>query len=354
MDCTGTKIVSKKWSRHKPTQQDYNFNMSPVFSRHKIEMAFGKEYVEVFADNPHFAEDIFVKKYLQGRNINTVLSLCCGFGRIERRIIGQIGGVSRCVGVDVAKGALAIASTDAEKEKIDNISYICADLNTWDWDKEKYDLVIAYGSLHHLKNLDAVLDGVYRSLNNGGLLFSHEYIGLPYYACTPRQLQLINAAAYIVPSELRMRKGLPFSKPRFVFRLFSKITCVFSGYFDNNWPIWKKTAVRMVQRFAGSSAKNDFGYIAISPHDTVRKIDPSEGISAPYIIDGLRKRFKRLDIMHSGGALLEHALDNQFYAAFDVSNPVHIRTADLLWSIERFYSEIGEIGPHNAYLVAEK
>lgn len=352
MNCKDNKTVSTKWSHHKPSQKDCNFNMSPVFSKHKIETAFGKEYIEEFCDNPHFAEDIFVKKYLHGKKVDQMLSLCCGFGRIERRIVRQLGGVSRCVGVDVAEGALAQAIEDAKKENLECLSYICADLNTWNWDREKYDLVIAYGSLHHLKNLDRVLDGIFNCLNEGGMLFAHEYIGLPYYACSPRQLQLINAIAYLVPPELRMRKGLPFSRPKSIFRFFSKIFSASSGYYDDNWPPWKKTAVHICQSCFKSSEKNDFGYLAISPDDIVQKTDPSEGISAQDILSELKKRFRRLDIMHSGGALLEHALDNQFYSAFDTTNPDHVNIADLLWRIERFFENTGEIGPHNAYLVA--
>lgn len=346
--------VAQKWSQRKPSAQDNNFNMSPVFSRHKIECAFGREFVDEFGDNPHFAEDIFVRKYLQDREVRSILSLCCGFGRIERRIVRQLNSVDRCVGIDVAQGALAEASKAAKEEKLDCMSYVCADLNNPDWANDSYDLVIAYGALHHLENLDTVLDGVYRCLNPGGLLFSHEYIGLPYYDCAPRQLQLINAIAYLVPPELRMRKGIPFARPKRLFRLISSINSVSSGYFDDNWPVWKKMLVRTVGRVLAESAKNDFGYITLSPHDIVRKADPSEGISAPHIISGLKQRFESLDIMHSGGSLLEHALDNQFYAAFDETNPLHLHTADLLWRIERFYTETGEVGPHNAYLVAEK
>ncbi len=346
--------VAKKWSQRKPSPEDCNFNMSPVFSRHKIECAFGKEFVDEFGADPHFAEDIFVRKYLKGRAIRTVLSLCCGFGRIERRIVRQLATVERCIGIDVAPGALAEAAQAAAEEKLDCISYVCADLNNSDWAEDKYDLVIAYGALHHLENLDMVLDGVYRCLNPGGLLFSHEYIGLPYYDCSPRQLQLINAVAYLVPPELRMRQGIPFARPQWLFRLLSHMNSVSSGYFDNNWPVWKKVLVKTAGKIFRASAKDGFGYLTLSPRDIVCKADSSEGVSAPRIISGLQQRFASLDIMHSGGSLLEHALDNQFYAAFDNCNPLHRRTADLLWSIERFFTEAGEVAPHNVYLVAEK
>lgn len=353
MPASNTK-VSKKWSRRKPSPEDCNFNMSPVFSRHKINAAFGEEFVEEFCDSPFFAEDIFVRKFLTKRSIRRVLSLCCGFGRIEQRIVAQLESVESCTGVDVAEGALEVASKTAREQGLNNIDYICADLNSWTWEEGSYDLVIAYGALHHLENLDTVLDGIKKCLRPGGLLFSHEYVGLPYYECTPRQLQLANAMAYLVPPELRMRKGSMIKRPKMLFRMLSSVRNIGSGYYDRSWPVWKKMVVKLAGKFLRGPDNSDFGMVTLSPHDIIKKSDPSEGVSAPFVIPGLQKRFGSLETMYSGGALLEYALDNQFYANFNYDDPRHIRTADMLWNLEQFYTGVHEIGPHNVYLVAEK
>lgn len=350
------KIVATKWSSKKPSVKDHNFNMSPVFTRHKIERAFGSEYVEAFGDSPYFAEDIFVEKYLKNTGIKSVLSLCCGFGRVEQRIVKRLDTVERCLGVDIARGAVKIAAQEAEKQQINTIEYVCADLNEWDWGKEKFDLVIAYGALHHLKNLEVVLDGIHNCLNPDGFLFSHEYIGLPYYGCSPRQLQLINAVAFMVPVELRMRRGIPFTKPKAIFRLISNLSNAASGYYDESWPVWKKTLVRAIKVLSGDLlTRESFAPVLVSPEDLIRKKDPSEGVSALRILSALSKKFGSLDVMHSGGSILEHALDSRFYSEFDETNALHRDLADMLWEIERFYTDVTEeIGPHNVYLVAQK
>lgn len=349
-----SQLVAEKWSRHAPSPQDQNFNMSPVFSRHKIATAFGPEYVEEFKENPHFAEDIFVKKFLEGRKIETILSLCCGFGRIERRIVSKLTGRVKALGVDIAEGALQVARVSAEEEGLDGLSYICADLNSYEFGKEMYDVIIAYGALHHLSNLNDVLDRAYRCLKPGGLLYSHEYVGLPFYECSPRQLQLVNAIAYLVPPELRLRRGMAYARPRWFARIRSMMHQAAAGYFDERWPKWKKLAARLFASIGNDPGHNDFGWVALSPHDLVKRTDPSEGVSAPYVVEALRQRFERVEVMSSGGALLEHALDSRFYQNFDIHNPLHVCTADMLWNIERRLSEMGVLGLHNVYIVAHK
>ena len=347
-------LVAEKWSRRAPSPQDQNFNMSPIFARHKIATAFGPEYVEEFKDNPHFAEDIFVKKFLAGRKIETILSLCCGFGRIERRIASILPGKVKVLGVDIAEGALQVARVSAEEEGLNGLSYICADLNGYEFGEDMYDVIIAYGALHHLGNLSDVLDRAFRCLKPGGILYSHEYVGLSFYECSPRQLQLVNAIAYLVPPELRFRRGMAYARPRWFARMRTIMHQAASGYFDERWPKWKKLAAGLFASIGNGPGHSDFGWVALSPHDIIQRTDPSEGVSAPYVIEALRQRFASVEVMSSGGALLEHALDSRFYKNFDVHNPLHVGTADLLWDIERRFSEMGVLGLHNVYLVAHK
>jgi ubiquinone/menaquinone biosynthesis C-methylase UbiE len=63
------------------------------------------------------------------------------------------------------------------------MEHSAAYLNDYDWKPSGYDLVIANGALHHIKNLEGVLDGMRRTLKPGGLLYVCEYIGTSHSPC---------------------------------------------------------------------------------------------------------------------------------------------------------------------------
>jgi ubiquinone/menaquinone biosynthesis C-methylase UbiE len=115
--------------------------------------------------------------------------------------------VADCYAVDFAPGAIAAARRMANDAGIANIRYEVTDLNTYAWEPDQFDLVITNGALHHLSNLEDVLAGVRRTLKPGGLFYSCEYMGPSHQDHSPRQLELINSAAFLIPSELRARIG---------------------------------------------------------------------------------------------------------------------------------------------------
>src|SRR5258706_16208670 len=133
--------VSNYWSKSEPARDEENFYMSPLIRRYIIETAYGKDLVIKYQSNSYFAEDIFIEKYLKDKKVESLLSLCVGFGSVERRFVSQLPEVKQCLGVDIATGALEIAEKRAVEEGMDCISYECADLNNYSWEEEKYDLV---------------------------------------------------------------------------------------------------------------------------------------------------------------------------------------------------------------------
>src|ERR1035441_8827115 len=117
-------------------------------------MAYGDQFVARHAANPYYAEDLFIEHHLKRHTVRSVLSLCCGFGSVERHFVEELGTVERWLGVDIATGALNTARERATKAGLSCLSYECADLSNYSWRPEQYDLVIANGALHHLQNLE--------------------------------------------------------------------------------------------------------------------------------------------------------------------------------------------------------
>ena len=97
-----------------------------------------------------------------------VLSLGCGFGVIER-VLRSSDYCQLIHGVDVAEGAIEGARKAAQDEGLDGLTYEVADLNTAKLPKETYDAVYVHAALHHVFQLEHVLDQIKQTLKPGGL-----------------------------------------------------------------------------------------------------------------------------------------------------------------------------------------
>lgn len=361
------KAVSAKWSAKEPDMTRH-FHGFPYFSKYLIENAWGTEVAEKYVDSPVTPViAIFRDLYVKGRPIKNVLSLCCGFGRVERRFLKAFPEIESCLGVDIAKGALEIAKQRAKEEGMDDrLEYRYADLNTFEWGEDRYDLVIAQGALHHLSNLEQVITGVYQSLRPGGFLYSTEHVGANHQDYPNRQLELMNAVAYLVPPELRSRVGTPFSHFNRTSWVLNKAYQLYKGQLalDDpkdrpDWSFPKKLAATGLRSLSLGKPKNGetpfhFGIIHDNQKQYLLRIDPSEGVRASEIIPILKKTFPNVDVRNQGGALLCYALDGKFFDNFDPENEAHRKLVDLLFQVERTMMENGDIKMEYAYIFAEK
>ena len=345
--------VGEHWSKSEPTQEADNFYMSPLMRPYIIESAYGKDLAAEHKHNSYFAEDIFISKYLGARRVESILSLCCGFGVVERHFASKLPGVKHCLGVDVAEGALETARERAASAGIQGISYQCADLNNFPWESEKYDLVIANGALHHLSNLEGAFEGIRRTLKPGGLLYACEYVGPSYQDHAARQLEIINAAAFLVPPELRARKGLPLIPNKRLFRFLSRLYSIAARAEHPDWSRKKKLAAAMLKKILRRKPDTlDFGVVHISPKDELLRLDPSEGVRSAEIIPLVKHYFPNVEVRPFGGGILQYALDENFYRNYDAKNPTHARSLEILWRLERQFMETGEISIENAFIIA--
>ena len=232
---------------------DRNHGRLPLFadySAYILETAFGQDAVEPYRRQLHLAGDILVNRYLAGRPIRQVLSLCCGFGSLERILLPRLPEVTDCRALDIAPGAISTARRLAAEAGLTAVRYEVADLNAWLWQSKQYDLVVANGALHHLRNLEDVLAGVRRTLKPGGAFVSCECVGPNYQDHSPRQLELINAAAFLVPAELRARTGSAWHRHPAIFRALTRLRTAAACKDQTHWPEWKKLAARATRRLA--------------------------------------------------------------------------------------------------------
>ncbi len=135
------------------------------------------------------------------------LEIGCGAGWLTLAL-AQRG--AHAHGLDISSKAIAIARTYHESIQ-DAVSgratYDVADLNAIQLPPEQYDLVVAKGVLHHLVNMDRVIEQLHRTLKPGGLLWVHDTHGDE----APATVLIASGLMFVLPTEIAYRdkiKGL--------------------------------------------------------------------------------------------------------------------------------------------------
>jgi 2-polyprenyl-3-methyl-5-hydroxy-6-metoxy-1,4-benzoquinol methylase len=136
---------------------------------------------------------------MNNRVFQSGLSIGCGEGRAERRMLA--GGICRRFhGIDVAEDALAEAR---KKAKNLPLTYEAVDINFAELPERKYDLVVAQTCLHHVLHLENAAEQIWRTLQPGGILWLHDYIGETQFQYTDERLAIVNRILAILPAKYR-------------------------------------------------------------------------------------------------------------------------------------------------------
>ncbi len=234
------------------------------------------------------------------------LSVGCGFGVIERTL-RRHDFCQLIHGVDVAENAIESARKTAQTEGLDGLSYEVADLNTAKFPSETYDVVYAHASLHHIFQLEHILDEIKQTLKPGGLFIAYEYIGPSQMQFPRRDLELADVFLNAIPE--RYRK---FQKRRGI----------------------KKEAFR-------------------ASLDTMNSSDPSEGIRASEIVPLIASRFEIRHFRYVGGTLLLLVF-NEIAGNFVESDLEILPLVDALITLDNFLIDNKVLPSYHVYMVCEK
>lgn len=130
------------------------------------------------------------------------LSLGCGSGRAERWYLQQ-GVCQSFTGIDVSEDALAQARADAADAGLD-IEYACQDLNEIRLEADPgYDLVVCQTILHHVLNLEHLMDEVANALRPDGVFFVYDFIGETQFQFSDERLHWYNEVLQVLPTQMR-------------------------------------------------------------------------------------------------------------------------------------------------------
>jgi SAM-dependent methyltransferase len=235
-----------------------------------------------------------------------VLSLGCGFGVIER-VLRRSDYCQLIHGLDVAEGAIEGARKAAQDEGLDGLTYEVADLNTATLPKETYDAVYVHAALHHVFQLEHLLDQIKQTLKAGGLFVVYEYIGPSQMQFPRRDLELADVFLNAIPERYR---GMP---------RFKDI---------------KKEALRLSLKSMNSS-------------------DPSESIRASEIVALTASRFEVRHFRYVGGTLLM-LIFSEIAGNFKEDDAEIMPLVEALIALDNFLIDNKVLPSYHVYMVCEK
>jgi SAM-dependent methyltransferase len=166
----------------------------------------------VTGDPNRWPMEWFAEKYVPAA-LPLGLSVGCGTGLLERDVFLK-GICERVEGVDFSPEAIVEARREAEEGGLGRrLSYRVEDINAIRLSRASYDIVFFHGSLHHIRNVERVLEEVHAALKPGGLLFLDEYMGPSRSEWREAEWGFARSAFDALPEELKNRPELAIPLP---------------------------------------------------------------------------------------------------------------------------------------------
>lgn len=319
-----TRLTAEYWSNVDCSASDRNFYCFPPIRARASKLVF-----DVADSRPDWCEHYTIERYLKHLiPVDRALSICCGFGSIERYLARQKV-AKRITGIDIAPGAIEAARQRAAAEGFDNIDYQVANLNLIELTAGAYQLIWANGALHHVESLESLVRALHASLTPEGILVANEYVGPNYQQLGERQVEIINAVKHLLPQELR-GSNVGTSPP--AFRRLLEHARAALGIASEERAIYRKLWEP-------------------TPLSWFEQNDPSESIRSSEVIGVLKSVFGKVLVLPFNGSILYYALDEKFFNNFDTGNSRHRKVLEALFDLEDSLIEAGEIGIDNAHLI---
>jgi SAM-dependent methyltransferase len=233
------------------------------------------------------------------------LSLGCGAG-VTEIAAGRRGVFASLDALDASTVSVATARRAAAAAGVTNIMFGDIDLNHAKLPQSHYNVVMMEMSLHHVRELEALLDEISRALKPDGYLFVNEFVGPRQFQFPDLQLGIVRELLEVLPPRLR----------------------------QDSWTGGLKTEyVRM-------------------PIEHWNAVDPSESIRSDEIVAAIGRAFDITTRVDYGGTvlmlLLEHIVHN-----FDPSNEGDVALLRLLANTEGLLIRHGVI-PSDFTMIAAR
>lgn len=145
-----------------------------------------------------------LEEFLPRKTYDSFLSICCGDGIHELQVC-QSGKFKNIHAFDHSNECILNA-----KKRFDEIdsseckyTFDVKDANRTDgaYQENQFDVVLSAGALHHLENLEGLIQNISKWLKPEGYLLVLEYVGPNQFQWTDKQLHVINQLLSIIPDK---------------------------------------------------------------------------------------------------------------------------------------------------------
>lgn len=197
------KLVSDSESRIKSTWDEDDLPGSNWWQVDAVRKRWNKL---ITGDEDTIYPDYVVKKWLDGKQQLSMLSIGCGTGQRELEF-ARHACFKRIDAFDIAPKAIEDAKRSAAERQITNCNFYTGDVYKDTWPDEAYDVVLFHSSLHHFKHIGKLLDKVKATLKPGGLVVINEYVGANRFQFSKERKRNVNKIYhFVVPAKFKTRK----------------------------------------------------------------------------------------------------------------------------------------------------
>jgi ubiquinone/menaquinone biosynthesis C-methylase UbiE len=296
--------VADYWDKH--TDESFfgetYWLANPVINRHHQKLAAGGRDYETWVD--------FSVQHFLGQDcpVDQVLCIGSGDGVLERHL-ARINTAKLIEGIDLAPKRIAIAEEEARKAGFaDVISYSVCNAEINPFPNSNYDAIYFNSALHHMSDLDGILNKCKLALKTDGYLFVNEYIGPNRFAFSDREKEVMRSVFLMIPEKYRISHA-EFDRGQLRKQL--------------NFP---------------------------DPAE-VEKSDPSEAIHSQDIAAAIERHFTVEEFNYIGGTLMQLMLLD-IAGNFKESDSESLDVLNLIFEIENTLVGNGDLLPHFAMIIA--
>ncbi|WP_124979314.1 class I SAM-dependent methyltransferase [Nonlabens xiamenensis] len=248
---------------------------------------------QMITGDPHKEYEAYlVEKYLSGKKGLKMISF--GSGNCAHELLLATTGVfDQITCVDIVQDRLDEAKSQIDDRHLAQMNFLCENIYDLDLPEKSFDMVFFHASLHHFKDIPALLDSIVgRILRADGLLVINEYVGPNRLQFPSHQKNWINKGLRLIPKKFRKRKSSGVTKNKF----------------------YGSGTLRMIMA------------------------DPSECVDSSSIIPALHDQYETLEERPFGGNLVINILKDIAHH-FTEENPETIPLLQDLFALEDLYLE---------------
>lgn len=223
------------------------------------------------------------------------LSLGCGAAATE--LLGAKAGLFATMdALDAAEESIKHARSSWAEAGVEGVQFGSVDLNRPSLERDAYDVVMICMSLHHVRELEVLLDEVAAALRPGGYFIFNEYVGPTQFQFSAKRLDIISRLLQALPDAMAIDVESGLRKTSYV----------------------------------------------VHPRSFWNEVDPSEAVRSDEILALVEERFDVLHRRDYGGTLLGPGLENIIHN-FDPEDEKDCSLIRLLGTLEQILIENGVV-----------